>query len=321
MTPIADGSELRLGTRGSALALTQSRWVADRIRARGTPTEMVVVRTTGDRMQDRPLPEIGGKGLFTKELDRALLDHDIDLAVHSLKDLPTESEAGLVVAAIPVREDPRDVLITRTGASGGLASLPENARVGTSSLRRQALALAFRPDLEVVPIRGNLDTRIRKVDDGEYDAIVVAGAGVKRLGWSERIAEWLELTAWLPAPGQGALGIVTRADDEEVRRLLMELEHGDSRIAVAAERSLLGTLEGGCRVPVAALGLPYAHGLRLWGLVASPDGRRAVRADRTGDSAEPEELGRRVPEVLLERGAGEILDEVRAGPDPPIAAP
>ncbi len=312
---------IRLGTRGSTLALAQSRWVEARLGELGVEVEVEVIRTTGDRIWDRPLPEIGGKGLFTKELDQALLDERIDLAVHSLKDLPTEGEEGLVTAAIPVREDPRDVLIGPEGASEDLGSLPEGARVGTSSLRRQALALAFRPDLEVAPIRGNLDTRIGKVDEGEYDAIVVAGAGVRRLGRGERVSEWFEPTAWLPAPGQGALGLVTRAHAPEIRELLSALDDGEARIAVVAERSLLAALEGGCRLPVAALGVPYPGGLRLWGIVASPDGRHMVRGDGTGRAEDPEGLGRQVADLLLERGAEEILRGLRSPGERPEIQP
>lgn len=269
--------------------------------------ELEIIRTTGDRIQERPLRAIGGKGLFTRELDQALLEGTIDLAVHSLKDLPTEGTPGLVVAAIPEREDPRDVLVGPRGPRTSIQQLRPGARVGTSSLRRRALALAFRPDLEVTEIRGNLDTRIGKVDRGEYDAVVVAAAGVVRMGMESRIDEWLERTSWLPAPAQGALAVVTRADDGSVREAVSALEDPPSRRAVQAERALLATLEGGCSVPIGALGLPYDGGLRLWGIVASPDGRRLVRADRTGRMDDPEALGRSVADLLLERGAGSIL--------------
>lgn len=315
-------AELRLGTRGSDLALAQSRWVASVLeetdRAR---VELEVIRTTGDRVQDRPLSEIGGKGLFTRELDQALLDGDIHLAVHSLKDLPTELDEGLMVAAIPEREDPRDVLVGPADESLTLTSLSRNARLGTSSLRRQALALAFRGDLTVEPIRGNLDTRLKKVDRGDYDAIVLAAAGLRRLGRSDRIDEFMERTAWLPAPGQGALGIVTRADDAETGALLEPLRHEATTASVRAERALLATLEGGCQIPIGALGIPYDGGLRLWGLVASPDGKRVVRADRTGSVERPGELGREVAEILLERGAGDILDEISDDALPGLTPP
>ena len=252
-------------------------------RSSGLQVETVAIQTKGDRAQDRPLPEIGGKGLFTEELDAALSTGRIDLAVHSLKDLPTEPVPGLVVAAVPEREDARDVLVGPESAPVTLATLRPGDLVGTSSLRRRALVLAFRPDLRVESVRGNLDTRLRKVDEGRYDAIVLAAAGLKRLGLGHRVSEWLERTSWLPAPGQGALAVVTRSDDAELRTALGGLHHAVTAGAVRAERALLHRLEGGCQVPVGALGLPFERGLRLWGLVASVDGRRVVRGDLTWD--------------------------------------
>ncbi len=308
----------RLGTRGSALARTQSEGVARALeRETGRTVELVPVRTTGDRVQDRPLRTIGGKGLFTRELDRALLEARVDLAVHSLKDLPTEPTRGLVVAAVPPREDPRDVLVGPRGRRTTLQGLARGSRVGTSSLRRRALALAFRSDLEIREIRGNLDTRIEKVERGDYDAAIVAAAGLLRLGIEGRVGEWLERTAWLPAPGQGALAVVTRTDDAETRDAVATLEDPAARRAVRAERALLAELEGGCRVPIGALGLPYDGGLRLWGIVASPDGRRLVRADRTGRMEEPESLGREVARLLRERGGGSILADLPRESDLP----
>jgi len=313
---------LRLGTRGSALARTQSEQVREALESKGDlRVELEIIRTSGDLHRDRPLPEIGGKGLFTRELDRALLDGAIDLAVHSLKDLPTETPDGLVLAAVPLREDPRDVLIGREGQGSALAALAPGSVVGTSSLRRQALTLAFRSDLEVRPIRGNLDTRIRKVEEGEFDAIVVAAAGVLRLGMKERVGEWLERTAWLPAPGQGALALVAREDDAAVRAALETLDDAASRAAVVAERSFLRALGGGCQMPIAALGLPFDGGLRLWGLVASPDGARLVRADRTGTIDDPAGLGGEVAEILRERGAREILARLEREDVPGLTHP
>lgn len=314
--------ELRLGTRGSALARTQSRTVKDALEAvADVRVTLEVVETTGDRHGDRPLPEIGGKGLFTRELDRALLDGSLDLAVHSLKDLPTDIPEGLALIAVPERVDPRDVLVGPEATAVTLKGLPSGSRVGTGSLRRQALARAFRPDLEVEGIRGNLDTRIRKVDEGAYDAIVVAAAGIVRLGLQDRVGEWMERTAWLPAPGQGALAVVGRSDDVEVREVLERLDHAPTRAAVRAERTTLERLGGGCQVPIAALGLPFDHGLRLRALVASPDGRRMVRTDRTGTTADPEGLGWEVAEVLRRRGAMEILGEVDAFEVPDFTHP
>jgi hydroxymethylbilane synthase len=279
--------------------------------------ELEVIQTRGDQVQDRPLPEIGGKGLFTEALDRALVEGRIDLAVHSLKDLPTGAQAGLQISCIPEREDPRDVLVGPPGRAVTMATLPAAAVVGTSSLRRRALLAAFRPDLRAESVRGNLDTRLRKLDEGRYDALLLAAAGLRRLGLGHRVAEALERTAWLPAPGQGALAVVTRADDSEMRILLAQLHHEPTAGAVTAERALLRRLEGGCQVPIGALALPFHGGLRLWGLVLSPDGRHAVRADLTGAPGDAEPLGERVAELLLARGAGELLDQqVAAGPVP-----
>lgn len=305
---------LRLGTRGSLLALTQSRTVAAAVeQVSGRRVSLVTISTVGDQRLDRPISQIGGKGLFTRELDVALLEGEIDFAVHSLKDLPTEMEEGLSLALIPEREDPRDVLI---GAEGGspvsLTGLPPGARVGTSSLRRRALCLAFRPDLSVVELRGNLDTRIRKVDQEEVDAIVVAGAGVRRLGLGRRIGDWLEGGAWLPAPGQGALGVVARTGDEVTASALAPLQHEPTALAVRAERALLQALEGGCQVPVGALAIPYGDRIRLRGVVASPDGRRVVLGEGTSGADAPEVLGRAVAADMVARGAETILDEVRS---------
>lgn len=303
---------LRLGTRGSRLALTQSRWVADRIEATtGRRVELVVVRTTGDIDQTRPLVEIGGQGVFTRALDDALLEGSVDLAVHSLKDLPTRFTHGVELAAVPEREDPRDVLIGRSGASVTLDGLPAGARLGTGSLRRQALARAFRPDLDVHPIRGNLDTRIELVDSGAQDAIVLAAAGVRRMGWSARVSEALDLGGWLPAPGQGALAVVVRGDALERHAVwATALDHLPTRAAVEAERAVLHALNAGCQLPVGALGLAYGGGLRLRALVASPDGRQLVRADATGDVNNPEALGFEVARKLRDRGADRILKDV-----------
>ena len=304
---------LRLGTRGSLLALAQSRWVAGELGANGGPEiSLEVIKTLGDQHLDQPLHEISGKGVFTRELDEALLGERVQLVVHSLKDLPTELPEGLCIAATPARVDPRDVLVGPEGEHTTLASLKEGAVVGTSSLRRVALLQAFRRDVTPRTIRGNVDTRLRKLDEGQFDAIILAAAGLTRLGLARRVSEWLERTSWLPAPGQGALAIVTRSEDAETRELVGALNDPDSLAAVSAERTFLEALGGGCQVPIGALGIPYDEKLRLWGLVASPDGRRLVRGDLTGSLADPQALGHTLAAQLQERGAVEILAELDA---------
>lgn len=312
LVAILTDRDIVLGTRGSTLALAQSGMVKADLEAMGLSVRMEVICTTGDSDQHSALSRIGGKGLFTRELDLALIEGRIDLAVHSLKDLPTELEHGLSLAVVPKREDPRDVLVGPEGALAEvtLRTLPPGARVGTGSLRRQALASAFRPDVKVVNIRGNLDTRIAKVDRGEFDVIIVAAAGIRRLGLWSRVTEPLERTSWLPAPGQGALGLITRSGDAKMEAILKPLDHPPSHIAVRAERALLAALGGGCHTPIAALGLPHGSGLRLWGMVASPDGKRVVLADGSGGIADPEMLGGCVGRILVERGASEVLQGV-----------
>ena len=301
----------RLGTRGSILALTQSKWVAAALETSGGPkVEVEVIRTVGDERLDQPLHEISGQGVFTRELDEALLGERVQLAVHSLKDLPTLLCEGLCIAATPRRVDPRDVLVGPEGERTTLASLKKDAVVGTSSLRRVALLSAFRRDVIPRTIRGNVDTRLRKLDEGEFDAIILAAAGLTRLGLTLRVSEWLERTAWLPAPGQGALAIVTRTEDAETRQLVSALNDPDSFAAVSAERTFLEALGGGCQVPIGALGVPYDEKLRLWGLVASPDGSRVVRGDVTGSLADPQALGHALADSLRDRGAEAILAEL-----------
>lgn len=304
---------LRLGTRGSLLALTQSKWVAAELEANGDlEVTLEVIRTLGDEHLDQPLHEISGQGLFTKELDEALLGGRVQLAVHSLKDLPTVLPEGLCIAATPTRVDPRDVLVGPEGDQTTLVSLKKDAVVGTSSLRRVALLRAFRRDVTPRMIRGNVDTRLRKLDEGQFDAIILAAAGLTRLGLAGRASEWLDRTSWLPAPGQGALAIVTRTEDTETRQVVGALNDPKSFAAVTAERTFLEALGGGCQVPIGALGIPYDEKLRLWGLVASPDGRRVARGDLTGGLADPQALGQSLAELLRERGAEAILSELDA---------
>jgi hydroxymethylbilane synthase len=304
---------LRIASRGSQLALWQAHAVERALLAAdpGAEVRIDVVKTLGDKILDVPLAKIGDKGLFTKELDEALLSGAADLAVHSLKDVPTRLPHGLVIAAITVREDPRDVLILAPGVAGSLAELPAGARVGTSSLRRRAQLQARRPDLEVLDLRGNLNTRLAKLDRGEYEGIILAAAGVLRLGWEERISEILDPADWLPAVGQGALAIVARADDEAVLERLRPLEHAPTAAATTAERAFLRALEGGCQVPIGALAELHDDRLTLHGLVASADGDTILRSVIEGAPGEAAELGRSLAADLLGRGAGEVLAEIR----------
>ena len=292
-----------IGTRGSALATTQSRWVADHLRAHGHEVALEIIVTRGDREQAATVPELGGKGLFTAELEQALLEGRIHCAVHSLKDLPTEDAAGLTVGAIPPREDVADALVSHGRKT--FAQLPEGARVGTASLRRRALLRHARPDLDIRPLRGNVDTRVNKALTGELDAVVLAAAGLRRLGKAEVIADRLD---FLPAPAQGALGVQARSDATDVLAALRAALHDETTAACArAERELLHVLEGGCSVPVGALAIREASGaLWLRALVAAVDGSRVLQADARGE--DPVELGRRVAERLRQLGAQEILD-------------
>ncbi|TAK14469.1 MAG: hydroxymethylbilane synthase [Anaerolineae bacterium] len=296
---------LRFATRPSNLARTQTSFVAATLSAAiaDLQTSETVIRTTGDRVLDRPLPEIGGKGLFTLELEQALRASTVDVAVHSLKDLPVEDAPGLTLGAIPLRARAEDVLISSSGK--GLDELPLGATVGTSSLRRQAQLLAYRPDLQPVSIRGNVDTRIRKVHEGEFDAILLAAAGVTRLGLAETITQYLPLAIMLPAPGQGALAVQCRAEDIETLSLLAYIDHAPTRLAVQAERAFLQALGGGCSLPVAAYA-EYAEGeLTLRVCIVSVDGVRTIQLTACG--AEPLALGASLAAEALALGAGEVL--------------
>jgi hydroxymethylbilane synthase len=300
-----------IGTRGSKLALWQANWVRDQLVAAGSKVEIRVIKTTGDRLANIPLTQSGTKGLFIKEIEEALAKGIVDLAVHSLKDLPTEQPPGLTVAAVPQREDARDVLVSREGA--GLATLPAGSKVGTSSLRRQSQLRALRSDVEVVPVRGNLDTRLRKLDGAEYDALVVAAAGIHRLGFGQRVAEYFALETMCPAVGQGAIAIEVRSSDERTQRAVRPLDHRMTHQAIRAERAALRQLGGGCQVPIAIHGWCEDERLRLLGVVAAMDGSRIVRASDSGPAEEPERLGAEVGRNLLEQGAGEILGTVASG--------
>ena len=303
-------NELSIGTRGSQLALYQANWVKSEL-LRTHPdlaVTLVKIKTTGDKIQDAPLAKIGGKGLFVKEIEEALLQKRIDLAVHSIKDVPTEFPEGLHLSAITKREDPRDVFISRGHTR--LNDLPRGARIGTSSLRRQAQLLHFRDDFEIIPLRGNLDTRLKKLWTTNLDGIVLASAGLKRLGLEEKVTEFLPTELSLPAIGQGALGIETRKGDEGVEKRILFLNDPASAVAVTGERAFLKKLEGGCQVPIAAFGQTHGALLRIEGLVGTIDGKRLIRHHLEGPIEKAEALGIELAEILLSRGAKEILDEI-----------
>jgi len=308
--------ELRIGTRGSQLALYQANWVREGL-IHAHPhlkVTLIKIKTTGDKIQDAPLIKIGGKGLFVKEIEEALIERRIDLAVHSIKDVPTELPKGLHLSAITKREDPRDVLISKDGTL--LKDLPPGAKIGTSSLRRQAQLLHFRSDFKLVPLRGNLDTRLKKLKTMDLDGVILAYAGVKRLGLEDKITEILSTEICLPAIGQGALGIETRMDDEDVEQSIRFLGDPSSAIAISAERAFLKKLEGGCQVPIAAFGQINGITLQIDGMVGTVDGKRLIRHRVEGPMEKAEELGTKLAELLLSKGAREILEEVyqRSGP-------
>ena len=296
---------LIIGSRGSQLALWQARWIQARLEALGEQCRIQIIHTTGDKITDVALSKVGTKGLFTKEIEEALLEGAIDVAVHSLKDMPTELPAGLTLAAIPEREDPRDALVGR-----GLSELPQRARVGTSSLRRAAQLRAVRPDLEVENIRGNLDTRLRKLDEGKYDAIVLASAGLRRLGWENRIAELLDPEVMCPAVGQGALAVETRDDNGPAQDIAKTLDHRDTRIAVTAERAVLASLGGGCQVPIGAHATVDRENVFLRAIIVSTDGTEIVRKKSSGATADAVAVGRILGEQLLAEGGKQILEAV-----------
>lgn len=299
-----------IGTRGSQLALWQAHWAQAELKRHhaGLDVDIEIIKTQGDRLAEVPLSEMGGKEVWTKEIETALLEKRIDLAVHSLKDLPTQLPKGLVLGAVSAREDVRDAFVGRNGLV--FDTLPQGARIGTSSLRRQAQLLFKRPDLKIEPIRGNVDTRLRKLETEGLDAIILAAAGLKRLGLDGHVTEYLDPAYSLPAPGQAALGIEIRDGDAKTAHLIAVLNDESARRAVTAERSMLAALGGGCRVPIGGLAIEVSGGLHLTGVVAMPDGRCLLRESLTGDWADAEDLGLRVAEKLREKGAGEILDKL-----------
>jgi len=299
-------ARLRIGSRGSQLALWQAHHVSALLRERGHEVELEIIKTTGDKITDVALAKVGTKGMFTKEIEEALAEELIDLAVHSLKDLPTELSSGFEIAAITTRENARDVFCSVK--YNGINDLPQGARVGTSSLRRQAQLKAVRPDLDIHPLRGNVDTRLRKLEAGEYDAIILAAAGLNRLGKTQLVKQVIPAEIMCPAAGQGALGIEIRAGDSVTRQHLAFLDDPASRIATTCERALLNKLGGGCQVPIGAFAEVRNGQLHLEAIVADPDGSKVLRESR--DGGDPVELGESVGETLLRRGGDAILEEV-----------
>jgi hydroxymethylbilane synthase len=297
---------LRIGSRGSQLALWQANHVKALLEARGNTVEIELIKTTGDKITDVALAQVGTKGMFTKEIEEALAENRIDLAVHSLKDLPTELPAGFEIAAIPVREDARDAFCSQKYHS--IDELPNRARVGTSSLRRQAQLKAIRPDLDVHSLRGNVDTRLRKLEAGEYDAVILAAAGLNRLGKRESIRQLLAANVMCPAAGQGALAIEIRQDDFHIRRDVASLDDAAARATTSCERILLNTMGGGCQVPIGAFAEVRSHRLYLQAIVARPDGAWVLRESGEGENLQ--QLGEMIGQALLRRGGDAILQEV-----------
>ena len=299
-----------IGTRGSKLALRQSLMVKEALENlwEGLEVELSIIKTTGDKITDVPLAKVGGKGLFVKEIEDALLAGSVDLAVHSMKDVPAELPSGLIIGAIPKREDPRDVLVSVSYRS--LMDLPQGAMVGTSSLRRTVQIRMLRPDLKVETLRGNLDTRLRKVKEGLFDAVILAAAGIHRMGWHEVITEYLDPQEFLPAVGQGALGIEIREDDREIAELVSKIHDKTTAFSVTAERSFLRELEGGCQVPIGCHCFVENGTVRLIGMIASLDGATVVRDEIKGRLDEAEMLGRKLAQELRRKGGEEILKSI-----------
>jgi hydroxymethylbilane synthase len=298
--------KITIGSRGSALAMWQANWVKDRLASAGHEITIKIIKTSGDKLQNAALAASGTKGLFIKEIEEALLAGEVDLAVHSMKDLPTDLPEGLGVAAVPEREDPHDALVSKGGL--GFEDLTAGARIGTSSLRRQSQLLALRPNLKVVPMRGNVDTRLRKLERGDCEALVLAGAGLKRLGFASHITSWFSESEICPAVGQGALAIEISMRNSAVGEAVAPLDHSFTHQAVRAERAMLEALGGGCQLPIAAYAKHDSGKLNLTGVVADPDGTRLLRACATGKPENPEHLGKQVAEDLFRQGASELLN-------------
>ncbi len=306
----AERTHLTIGTRGSKLALWQSEYIGARVaELTGLPVEIKIIKTTGDKILDVPLSKVGGKGLFTKEIEVELEAGTVDLAVHSMKDVPTALPDGLVIAAMPERVDPRDAIVS--GAGYTLATLPQGGRVGTSSLRRVAQVRALRPDVEIVDVRGNLDTRMRKAENGEVDAVILAAAGITRMGWADRITHYIPNAQMVSAVGQGAIGVEIREDDEFMADVCRTLADADTMLCVTAERVVMSTLEGGCQVPIGAYARIVDDLLVMDAVVGSVDGKTILREHMEGVVTDPEGLGRKMVARLLDLGAAEILAEIR----------
>ena len=307
---------LRIGTRGSPLALWQARTVAGLLEARGTRVELVIIKTDGDRLQERPLTETGTKRLFVKEIEDALLRGDVDLAVHSAKDMPAEIPDGLAIAAVLPREDPRDALVLpgtmeHPDLATALTRLDGTPVIGTSSVRRIAQLAVAVPHAAFAPIRGNVDTRLRKLDGGEFNAIVLAAVGMRRLGFAPRISAAIPFDVCIPAPGQGIVAIEIRADDAATRALLEPISDRTARISLDAERTVVSALGGGCQLPLGAISMHDNGTVRLQAVVATPDGSEVIRREARGPASAPVDLGRRVADALAEAGARRILDHCR----------
>ena len=323
VSDIADHAIIRIGTRRSELALRQTQLVRDALARLGYVTDVVTFSTVGDERLDVPLPSIGGKGVFTAELEAALLRGGVDVCVHSLKDLPTENPTGLDIGAVLPRDDPRDALVIRSDVASvadRLDALPPGARVGTSSLRRTAMLRHLRPDLRVVDLRGNVPTRVKKLDDGHMEAIVLAGAGLRRLRLEGRITQWLDAPAWLPAPAQGIIAVQIRRDDARIREILTQLHHVASWEAAVAERAFLHELDGGCQVPVGALATSRDGALWLDGAILDVDGGEAVRGGGWVDAGSAEKSGARLAASLLASGGAALLERARGRTTAPNAA-
>jgi hydroxymethylbilane synthase len=309
--PLIMKKSVKIGTRGSRLALWQANWVKSALMQQHPEisVDIEIIKTTGDKILDVPLAKVGGKGLFVKEIEEALRDGRVDLAVHSMKDMPADVPEGLRIGAVPAREIPNDILISRSG--NGLCDLPQGARIGTSSLRRAAQVLAIKPNFTIIPLRGNLDTRIKKLDSDRLDAIVLAAAGVKRLNLADKITQYLDVKLMIPAVGQGALCIEIRDNDPEIASLVSCLDHFETNRVVTAERAFLKKLEGGCQVPVAAHGEIQNEKLNITGMVAELDGSAVIKHQVSGPVSESERIGAELAQNLIDRGAGEILARLK----------